>query len=93
MKLLSLFVACLFVTGCKNPTKDFQGLADRACECAENDTACGNKVLADLTAFAADHKAPGTSDFNAAGVKIDRCLNEAGVEPRQLTAALEKLDH
>jgi len=49
-------------------------------------------VRYDLTAFAADHKAPGTTDFNAAGVKIDRCLNETGVEPGVITAALEKLD-
>jgi len=92
MKLVAVLVTGLLAVGCNNPTKEFQGLADRACQCAEADTGCGNQVLTQLAAFAADHKAPGTSDFNQAGVRLNDCLTATGVEPRQLTAALEKLD-
>jgi hypothetical protein len=92
MKLLSLVLPCLIAVGCNNPTKEFQGLADRACKCAEADTGCGSKVLTELATFAAEHKAPGTSEFNQAGVRLNDCLGATGVEPRQVTAALEKLD-
>jgi len=86
-----LVLVSLAVTGCKNPTKGLEQLADRACECAENDTACGNKVLADLAVFADGTKAPGSSAFNQAGIRLNDCLVSAGVKPRELTAALEKM--
>ena len=88
---MMIVVACLAFAGCKNPTKGLESLADRACQCAENDTACGNKVLADLATFAEHNSAPGSSSFNKAGVRLNDCLVTTGVKPRELTAALEKM--
>ena len=82
----------LLVIGCKHPTKEMESLADRACECAENDTACGTKVLADVKTFAEHNAAPGSADFNAAGARIADCLASAGVQQQQVIATLEKLD-
>ena len=87
------FVGCLFVLGCKDPTKDFEALADRACQCAENDAACGAKVLSDLVTFT-EHTKYGDgnqSRLNAAGVRISNCLVESGVNTDKVTAALEKM--
>ena len=86
-----LLATCLLVIGCKNPTKELESLADRACECADGDTTCGNKVLADLATFADHNSAPGTTAFNQAGVRINDCLMSTGIKPRELTAALEKM--
>ncbi len=91
MRIKLVVLALLAVTGCKNPTKELEQLADRACACAESDTSCGNKVLADLSAFAENTKAPGSTAFNQAGVRVNDCLMSAGVKPRELTAALEKM--
>lgn len=91
MKFVALIVGCLVVVGCKNPTKDLEALADRACECADADMACGNKVMADLSAFAESNSSPGTPAFNRAGIRLNDCLMSAGVKPRELTAALEKM--
>ncbi len=86
-------VSCLLIAGCKDATKDFEKLADQACECSQEDTACGSKVLTEVTRFAETHK---TSDgdmrrINEAGKRLYECLNNTGVKPTELTAALEKL--
>jgi hypothetical protein len=91
MRIMMVVLASLTFLGCKNPTKELEHLADRACECAESDTACGNKVLADLAAFADTNRAPGSTAFNQAGIRLNDCLMSAGVKPRELTAALEKM--
>ena len=88
-----LLVSCLLLVGCKDASKDFENLADRACECGQEDLACGNKVLADVAKFAETHK---MSDgdikrINEAGKRINSCLGSAGILPNQLTAALEKM--
>ena len=86
-------VGCLFAIGCKDATKDFEALADRACACAEDDAACGAKVLADLVTFT-DHTKYGDgsqSRITQAGVKISNCLVSSGVQPDKVTAALEKM--
>jgi hypothetical protein len=93
MRFLLVIVGCLSFAGCKDATKDFEGLAERACACAADDVACGNKVLADLVTFT-DHAK--MSDGNqakitAAGVKISGCLSSSGVQEKQVTAALEKM--
>ena len=93
MRLLSFVLGCLLFTGCKDATKDFESLAERACACADNDAACGNKVLADLVTFTEHTK---LSDGNQAritqaGVKISNCLMDTGMQPNQITAALEKM--
>ncbi len=87
-------VTVLLLTGCKkDPTAGFEKLADRACECATDDQACGSKVLSDLATFTEAHKA---SDGNqgritAAGKRIYDCLTMAGTKPKDVTAALEHL--
>lgn len=95
MRLASVLVTCLLAIGCKSgdPTSEFEGLAKRACSCAFEDAACGNKVLADVAAFARNHK---TSDLDlkrmiAAGENVDKCLLGAGVERPKLVSALEPM--
>jgi hypothetical protein len=95
MRLVSVLVTCFLAIGCKSgdPTSEFEGLAKRACGCAFDDTACGNKVLADVAAFARSHK---TSDLDlkrmiSAGESVDKCLLGAGVDKPKLVAALEPM--
>lgn len=93
MRFLPVIVACLLFVGCKDASKDFEKLADEACECAPDDLKCGNKVLAEVAKFAESHN---MSDgdikrFNEAGQRINSCLGSAGILPDQLTAALEKM--
>ena len=90
MKFLALAVSCLVFVGCKNPTKEFESLADRACACAE-DASCGKKVLADLAAFSDANKTDGNAAWIKAGVRLNDCLISTGVQQRELTAALEKI--
>jgi hypothetical protein len=87
------FVALALLVGCKDPAKDFEKLADRACECPADDTACGTKVLSDVAKFAETHKTSDgdTARMNEAGRRIYSCLGSAGILPDQLTAALEKM--
>lgn len=87
-------VVCLFLAaGCKDSTKDFEQLADRACACPQEDTACGNKVLADLVTFAEHNKSSDGDQrrITEAGVRLDECLVNAGVKQTELTAALGKM--
>jgi hypothetical protein len=93
MRFIPFIASCVLLVGCKDAAKDFEKLADRACECAPDDAACGNKVLADVAKFAETHK---TSDgdvsrINEAGKRISDCLGSAGIQPNALTAALEKM--
>ncbi|HEY5952416.1 MAG TPA: hypothetical protein VIV40_43255 [Kofleriaceae bacterium] len=93
MRFIPVIAACLLFAGCKDTAKDFEKLADRACECASDDAACGNKVLADVAKFAETHK---TSDgdvnrINEAGKRIYDCLGSTGIQANALTAALEKM--
>jgi hypothetical protein len=93
MRFIPFIAACLLLIGCKDPAKDFEALADRACECAPDDSACGTKVLSDVAKFAETHK---TSDgdpsrMNEAGRRISSCLGSAGILEPDLTAALEKM--
>jgi len=91
MRFIPFIVTGLLLVGCNDTTKDFEKLADRACECA--DASCGNKVLSDVAKFAETHK---TSEgdparINEAGRRIYNCLGSAGILPDTLTAALEKM--
>lgn len=93
MRFIPFIATCLLFVGCKDAATDFEKLADRACECAPEDTACGNKVLSDIAKFAETHK---TSDgdaarINEAGKRIYDCLGSAGIQPDALTVALEKM--
>ncbi len=88
-------VACLYVlTGCKNATKEFQGLADKACACTEGDAACGQKVMADIVSFAEHNKMSDGDQTKMidAGKRINDCLLSTGVGPKAVFAALEKMD-
>lgn len=91
MRILILVVACLALGACKNSTKQLENLADRACECAEGDTRCGNKILSELSTFAEGTKANGSAAFNQASIRLSECLTSAGVEQHVLTAQLEKM--
>lgn len=91
MRLLPLVASCLFFLGCQNTAKGFEQLADRACECAEQDAACGNKVLADLAKFSETNKTSGGKDWVKAGVRLHDCLTATGVKMGELTAALERI--
>jgi len=95
MRLLTLLVSCLVAAGCSHgdPSAEFEALAKRACSCAFDDTACGQKVLVDVTAFARNHK---TDDLDLkrmikAGEEIDKCLMGTGIEHPKLVAALEPM--
>jgi len=94
MRFFGFVVTCLLVVGCKkDPTADFEKLADRACECALEDAACGSKVLTDVTKFAETHK---TSEgdmhrINEAGKRMYSCLSNSGIKPTEVTSALEKM--
>ncbi|HEY5926765.1 MAG TPA: hypothetical protein VIV11_33995 [Kofleriaceae bacterium] len=93
MRFIPFIVSSMLLVGCKDAAKDFEKLADRACECAPDDTACGTKVLSDVAKFAETHK---TSDgdvhrINEAGKRIYDCLGSAGIHANKLTAALEKM--
>jgi hypothetical protein len=93
MRFIPFIACCALLVGCKDAAKDFEKLADRACECAQNDAACGNKVLSDVAKFAETHK---TSDgdvnrINEAGKRIYDCLGTAGIQANALTAAMEKM--
>ena len=93
MRFIPFIASCLLLVGCKDAADDFEKLADHACECAADDTACGNKVMSELVKFAETHK---TSDgdahrINEAGKRIYDCLGSAGIQPNALTAALEKM--
>ena len=91
---MRFFFVALFVAGChSNATTDFEKLSDQACACAPDDSACGAKVMADVTKFAESHKA---SDgdmrrINEAGKKMYDCLANSGIKPTQVTSALEKM--
>ena len=91
---LAIVTVVYVLTGCKNPTKDFQGLAEQACSCADGDAACGQKVMADIVSFAEHNKMSDgeQSKMIEAGKRINDCLLSTGVGPKAATAALEKLD-
>ena len=89
------FIVCVALfAGCgKNTTKEMEGLAERACACADNDAACGSKVLSDLVAFT-EHNKLTDGDLRTvteAGAKISNCLVSTGVGGDKVTAALEKM--
>ena len=93
MRFITLIASCALFLGCKDAADDFEKLAERACECAADDTSCGTKVLNDVAKFTETHK---TSDgdvhrMNEAGKRIYDCLGSAGIQPNALTAALEKM--
>jgi len=95
MRNLLALVTCLYVlTGCKNPTKDFQKLADDACACNDADAACGQKVMADIVTFAEHNRMSDGEQTKMveAGKRINDCLLSTGVGPKAVTAALEKMD-
>ena len=94
MRILSFVLTCSFLLGCSHATKDFEALADRACQCAEDDQACGTKVLEDLVGFSEHHKASdgNQSKITAAGIRMNDCLVlHAGVGQKAVTAALGKM--
>lgn len=93
MRFLPFIATCLLTVGCNNATKQFEQLADRACECPPDDTSCGTKVLNDVVKFAESHKMSDgdVNRINEAGRRIYNCLGSAGILPNQLTAALEKM--
>jgi hypothetical protein len=93
MRFISFIASAALLVGCKDAAKDFESLADRACECAPEDTACGNKVLSDVVKFAETHKSSDgdSTRINEAGRRIYDCLGSAGIQANALTAALEKM--
>ena len=94
MRFLGIVVCTFLAIGCgKNSADEFEKLANRACECAAEDTACGSKVLTDVAKFTESHK---TSDgdirrINEAGKRMYDCLSQTGVKPTDVTATLEKM--
>jgi hypothetical protein len=93
MRSVQLVVSVLVFSGCRDDAKEFEAIAQQACECAEGDAACGEKVLAAVVKFADDHgtKHSDQARINEAGVKLTNCLLETGVKPTALTAALERM--
>jgi len=93
MRIISFVAGCLLLVGCKDTTGQFEKLADQACECAMEDSTCGNKVLGDVVKFAESHSmSDGNANrINAAGKKLNECLMNTGVREKELTSALEKM--
>jgi hypothetical protein len=94
MRFFSVVVCSVLFIGCgKNSADEFEKLANRACECAAEDAACGSKVLSDVAKFTESHK---MSDgdihrINEAGKRVYDCLSQTGVKPTDVTATLEKM--
>jgi hypothetical protein len=86
-----MFVAILLAGCSKDPTQDFEKLADKACECPLDDSACGQKALDELIKFADTNKTSDPRKINEAGKRLYDCLSNAGVKPTKVTAALEKM--
>jgi len=93
MRSVLFVVSCLLFSACRDDAKEFESIAQQACECPEGDATCGAKVLDAVVKFAEDHgtKHSDQRRINEAGVRLSNCLLGAGVEPKKLTAALERM--
>jgi hypothetical protein len=83
-----LLLACAFVLGCSDASKDVEKLADRACAC--KDKACADKVVDDLVTFVKANKNARGDEEKAkkAAERLATCAITAGSDP---SALVEKL--
>jgi hypothetical protein len=83
-----LLLACVFVFGCSDASKDVEKLADRACAC--KDKACAEKVIDDLVTFAKENKNARGDEKKAteAAQHLATCAIKAGADP---SAMVEKM--
>ncbi|MEO8841254.1 MAG: hypothetical protein ABI591_03705 [Kofleriaceae bacterium] len=86
-----LLLACIFVLGCSDASKDVEKLADRACACT--DKACADKVIDDLVTFAKDNmNARGDEKkATAAAERLATCAIKAGADPSAMVDKMKKL--
>ena len=86
----------------KTANQQLAELAERACKCVEervfdgapgSQSACADKVVEDLAAFAAKHKdARGdVKKAEADGMRMARCLVNAGAKPTAIKDALKPM--
>lgn len=75
--------------GCKDITKDAQGLAERACAC--HDKACADRVVDDLVDLfkSNPHAASDEAKMQEAGKKLGTCAVTAGASVDEITAKLK----
>ena len=84
----SWLLACIFVLGCHDASKDIQALSDRACAC--KDKACADKVIDELAAIAKDKSARGDEDkIKAATTSLVTCAITAGSEASAIMSKLQ----
>jgi hypothetical protein len=93
MRIFVVTVLLLAACSKKDPTKEFEKLSDRACECATDDLKCGSQVLSDVVSFTEKHKASDGDQnrITEAGKKLYDCLTMTGAKPKEVTAALEHM--
>lgn len=86
-----LLLACIFVLGCSDASKDVEKLADRACAC--QDKACADKVIDDLVTFAKENKnARGDEKkATAAASRLATCAIKAGADPSAMVTKMKSL--
>jgi len=81
----------LFLLGCaKDVTSDVDGLADRACACADKkDATCGKAVLVDLVALAEHRNVKADKAKAAASARrLGECLIKSGVKSMEISQAI-----
>ena len=91
--VLALFVAN-YVVGCKQDvTKNFEGLADRACACAVvKDKLCGKRALAEAIQLGDTKGITADEPKVAAAVKrMGECLLRTGLTSAEIAEAITPL--
>lgn len=90
---MRLLLGIVLAAGCsKDVTKDIEGLADRACACADKkDTACGKGVLADLVKLTEATNVKGDERKSAEAAKrLGECLERSGVSGLEISEAISQ---
>jgi hypothetical protein len=87
----TLLLACIFVLGCSDASKDIEKLADRACACT--DKACADKVIDDLVTFAKENKNARGDEKKAteAAGRLATCAIKAGADPSAMVTKMKSL--
>lgn len=93
MRLL-LLLGIMLVGCAKDVTKELEGLADRACACADNnDVACGKTVLAEFVKMGQGSRNVKADEAKsaAAAKRFGECLLRAGVTSVELSMAVTQM--
>jgi hypothetical protein len=94
MRLLLLLLGMLLLGCAKDVTKEIEGLADRACACADKqDVACGKTVLGEFVKLAAESRNVKGDEAKAAAAakRFGECLLRSGVTSVEISTAVNQL--